>query len=171
MLQNQLFIRQFRLTKWRFFIHSTIRNACSCLNTDYIEFAYPLAKGGVAVHFKDSYQAEEAINNWPGKVFGEKESAHCPRGNSGSKVGFAKDVDTRYCKQQILQILKDKGCTVNDVKRMFHRNTSRPMPVVKIFRESHEDLIDTINTELGLKFFGKKNICGVGEKKESSSLF
>ena len=33
----------------------------SCLNTDYVEFAYPLAKGGVAVHFKDSYQAEEAI--------------------------------------------------------------------------------------------------------------
>ena len=43
-----------------------------CLNTDYVEFAYPLAKGGVAVHFKDSYQTVEAINNWPGKVFREK---------------------------------------------------------------------------------------------------
>ena len=42
---------------------------CSCLNTDYVEFAYPLAKGGVAVDFKDSYQAEEAINNGLGKVF------------------------------------------------------------------------------------------------------
>ena len=128
----------------------------SSLNTNYVEFACPLAKGGVAVHFKDSYQAEEAINNWPGKVFGEKESVHRPRGNSGSKVGFAKNVDPRYSKQQILQILKDKGCTVSDVKRLFHRYTGRPMPVVKIFHESHEDLVDTINTELGLKFNGKQ---------------
>ena len=128
----------------------------SCLNTDYVEFAYPLAKGGVAVHFKDSYQAEEAINSWPGKVFGEKESVHRPRGNSGSKVGFVKNVDPRYSKQQILQILKDKGCTVSDVKRLFHRNTGRPMPVVKIFHESHDNLVDTINTELGLKFNGKQ---------------
>ena len=29
------------------------------------------------------------------------------------------------------------------------------MPVVKIFHESHEDLVDTINTELGLKLNGK----------------
>ena len=29
------------------------------------------------------------------------------------------------------------------------------MPVVKIDLESHEDLVDTINTELGLKFNGK----------------
>ena len=39
---------------------------------------------------------------------------------------------------------------------MIHRNTGRPMPVVKIFHESHEDLVDTINTELGLKFNGKQ---------------
>ena len=32
----------------------------------------------------------------------------------------------------------------------------RPMPVVKIFHESHEDFVDTINTELGLKFNGKQ---------------
>ena len=30
------------------------------------------------------------------------------------------------------------------------------MPVVKIFHDSHEDLVDTINTELGLKFNGKQ---------------
>ena len=29
------------------------------------------------------------------------------------------------------------------------------MPVVKIFYESHEDLVDTINAELGLNFNGK----------------
>ena len=67
-------------------------------------------------------------------------------------------MDPRYSKQQILQILKDKGCTVSDVKRLFHRNTGRPVPVVKIFHESHEDLVDTINTELGLKFNGNKHM-------------
>ena len=66
------------------------------------------------MHFKDSYQAEEAINKWPGKVFGEKESVHRPRDNSGPKVGFVKNVAPRYFKHQILQILKDKGCTVSD---------------------------------------------------------
>ena len=30
------------------------------------------------------------------------------------------------------------------------------MPVVKIIHESHEDLVDTIKTELGLKFNGKQ---------------
>ena len=96
------------------------------------------------MHFNDSYQAEEAINNWSGKVFGEKESVRPPRGNGGPKVSFAKNVDPKYSKQQILQILKDKGCTVNDVKRLFHRNTGRHLPVVKIFHESHEDLVDTL---------------------------
>ena len=64
-------------------------------------------------------------------------------------------MDPRYSKQQILQILNNKGYTVSDVKRLFHRNTGRHMPVVISFHESHEDLVDTINTELGLKFYGK----------------
>ena len=55
------------------------------------------------MHFNDSYQAEEAINNWPGKVFGEKESVHRPRGYSGPKVGFAKNVvpdilNSKFCR-------------------------------------------------------------------------
>ena len=57
------------------------------------------------MHFKDSYQAEETINNWQGKVFGEKESVHRPRDNNGPKVGFVKNVAPRYFKHQILQIL------------------------------------------------------------------
>ena len=39
---------------------------------------------------------------------------------------------------------------VNDVKRLFHRNTGRHMPVVKIFHESHEDLVDTLKQNLDL---------------------
>ena len=135
-------------------INEKLKN--SSLNTENVEFAYPLAKGGVAVHFRDSYQAEKALKNWPGKVFGENESVHRPRGNCGSKVGFAKNVDPRYSKQQILQVFKDKGCKVSDVKRLFHRTTGRPMPVVKIFHESHEELLMTINKDLGLKFNGKQ---------------
>ena len=45
---------------------------------------------------------------------------------------------------------------MSDVKRLFHRTTGRPMPVVKIFHESHEELLITINKELGLKFNGKQ---------------
>ena len=41
--------------------------------TETVEFAYPLVKGGVAHHFKDSQNAQRALDHWPGQVFGEKE--------------------------------------------------------------------------------------------------
>ena len=121
------------------------------------------------MHFKDSHQAEEAINNWPGKVFGEKESVHRPRGNSGPKVGFEKNVDPRYSKQQLSQILKDKGCTVNDVKRLFF--IGGPMLVVQIFHQSHDNLVDTINTELELKFNSKHTYVESERRRIGSALF
>ena len=65
---------------------------------DTVEFAYPLVKGGVALHFKDSQNAQEALDHWPGQVFGEKESVHRPRGISGVKVGFMKNIDPKYSK-------------------------------------------------------------------------
>ena len=121
-----------------------------------VEFAYPLVKGGVALHFKDSQNAQAALENWPGKVFGEKESVHRPRGQSGVKVGYMKNIDPRYSKNYILKFLEEIGCKVRDVRRCYHRGTGRPMPVVKIFHNSHEDLLASINTDFGVKFNGKK---------------
>ena len=121
-----------------------------------VEFAYPLVKGGVALHFKDSQNAQRALDHWPGQVFGEKETVHRPRGQSGITVGYMKNIDPRYSKNFILKLLEESGCKVRDVKRCFHRGTGKPMPVVKIFHNSYEDLTYTINTDFAVKLNGKK---------------
>ena len=71
-------------------------------------------------------------------------------------VGYMKNIDPRYSKNFILKLLEESGCKVRDVKRCFHRGTEKPMPVVKIFHNSYEDLTYTINTDFAVKFNGKK---------------
>lgn len=51
-----------------------------------IEFAYSLARDCIALHFSDSKKAEVTTKDWPGAVFGEKESVHPPAGSSKQKI-------------------------------------------------------------------------------------
>ena len=82
-----------------------------------------------------------------------------PRGQSGITVGYMKNIDPRYSKNFILKLLEESGCKVRDVKRCFHRGTGKPMPVVKIFHNSYEDLTYTINTDFAVKFNGNFCFC------------
>lgn len=133
---------------------------------DKVEFAYPLVKGGIALHFEDSQQAQENLDKWPGKVFGNKESVHRPRGDSGTKIGYLKNIDPRYSDKQVLNLVEVSGCRVSGVRRCFHRGSGKPMPVVKLFHCSHEELLQTIKIDLGLKFNGRKAYVEAERKKK-----
>ena len=143
----------------------------SKVDKDAVEFAYPLVRGGVAIHFKDSFQAKQHLENWPSSVFSETECVHYPKGNIRTKIGFAKNVDPRLSKQQISELFRNSGCKVKDLRRCFHRVTGRPMPVVKLFFETHKELLLTVATELNSKYNGKSTYVEVERRKKVVRCF
>ena len=124
-----------------------------------VEFAYSLPRGGVAIHFNSEEKAEDILENWPGCVFSPTEKPHRIRGKVTSKIGFVKNIDIRLADNQLKSFLVSSGCSVKEVRKVFHRNSGRPMPIRKVTFNSESDLEKAIKLEFPYKINGKQAFC------------
>jgi len=115
-----------------------------CPNTK-VEFAYSLAKGGVAIHTKCKADRDHLLESLPSEAFGGGVK-HLPKGKIG-KVLFIKGVDTSVHLCHITEQLRQGGIEVLDSRRLVRRHTGIPIQVVKITcAEKSVDLL--LNTRL-----------------------
>ena len=125
-------------------------------NIKGVDFAYKLPKGGVVLQFESQDCKKQAENNWPSAVFSGNESVHRPTGKTGNKVGYIRNIDPRFSENSISSFLQKKGLGKVLVKRNFHRNTGKPMPIARVTFETVDLLQRAVTTDLSLVFNGKE---------------
>ena len=119
-----------------------------------IKYAYPLNRGGIAIHTESEEDIELLKSNWPKDAF-----------NSSSSLSFHENaIKLRCIFKNVSVYLKDENIvsevekqlkiTVN-IRRLKYRDTGRPMPVVIVLCNSFEDLQKIFKSEIIL---GKKAV-------------
>jgi len=108
-----------------------------------IDFAYSLAKGGVAIHTTCKEDRDLLLTQLPAESFGSGVK-HTTKGRC-DKVVFIKGVDTSVSECHILEKLREKGINVFETRRLTKRYTGRPTRVVKVKCSEHtaEQLLNT----------------------------
>ena len=111
-----------------------------------IEFAYQLAKGGIAIH---TGTAEER-NQLHSKLIEHKAF----KGGKVSKLGqekskklFIKNVNTKVSTAEIAEKLTQKNIRVGDCKRVVNSFTKRPTRTIRVLVAS-EDIDKALNVEI-----------------------
>jgi len=95
-----------------------------------IDFAYSLAKGGIAIHVNNKLDREVLLSKLPKESFGSG-IKHPPRGNN-TKVAYIKGVDTSVDLQNLSEYLLKSGIVISDIRRLTRRHTGTPTQVVKV---------------------------------------
>ena len=95
-----------------------------------VEFAYSLARGGVAIHTIDQVGRDLLLDRLPEESFGGG-IKHLPKYKSSDTV-FVKGVSTSVSTQEFARVLKDSGIYTIDVRRLTNRGTGKPIRVLKV---------------------------------------
>jgi len=95
-----------------------------------IDFAYSLAKGGVAIHTSCQEDRDLLLAELPAESFGWGVK-HLPKGYCDKTV-FVKGVDTSVSVCQLTGHLLKYGISVIDIRRLTRRHTGKPIHIVKI---------------------------------------
>jgi len=95
-----------------------------------VEFAYSLAKGGVAIHTTCKRDRDLLLEQLPSESFGGG-TKHPPKGRSGKFV-YLKGVDTSLNIGEFIHQLKGKGIEVSEARRLTNHNTGKPTQIVKV---------------------------------------
>ena len=110
-----------------------------------IDFAYSLAKGGVAIHTTCQEDRDLLLAELPSESFGCGVK-HLPKGHCDKTV-FVKGVDTSVSVSQLTGHLLKFGITVIDIRRLSRRHTGKPTHIVKI-KCSENSAKQLLNTRL-----------------------
>jgi len=104
-----------------------IHNFCPDIKIDY---AYSLAKGGIAIHLNSKSDRELLLSKLPQESFGSGVK-HLPRGNNIRGV-YVKGVDTSVDLQYLSEYLLNRGIIISDIRRLTRRHTGTPTQVIKV---------------------------------------
>jgi len=105
-----------------------INQFCTDVKTD---FAYSLAKGGVAIHTQSKEDRNRLLDVLPAESFGGGVVKHPPLGH-GNPAAYIKGIDTSVDVRRITELLSDKGTELSYSRRLTQRYTGRPIRVVKV---------------------------------------
>lgn len=95
-----------------------------------VNYAYSLARGGVAVHTISQSDRDLLINDLPAESFGGGVK-HLPKGYTGEWI-FIKGVDTSVESQCLIDKLQSQGIDIIEIKRLTKRYIGTPTQVVKV---------------------------------------
>jgi len=95
-----------------------------------VDFAYSLAKGGVAIHTTCKSDRDLLLYNSPEESFGGG-VRHPPKGKGGLSV-YVKGVDTSVDVYDFDRIIQKKGVSTSDIRRLTKRYTGKPTQVIKV---------------------------------------
>ena len=130
-----------------------------------IDFAYPLVKGGIAIHTQSKEQRDLLIEQLPIDSFqgGKK----CTLSKVRPKPVFVKNVDTKVNAKEIEIQLKSRGIDVSECKRIVNQNSQKPTRTIKVTVKSEEDQIKLISN---FDFKVGTSICNIEKQKYSKVI-
>ena len=122
-----------------------------------IDFIYPLAKGGIAVHLPTEQEAnllqEQAGNIYPNSI--------CRKPSSVTKKKIIiKNISPKYSQEDIQANLSDKYKKSFEVKRFHSRINKKPLPIILIITENSLH----VKTADKIQIFGKDYLCETYKK-------
>lgn len=121
-----------------------------------VDYAYKLPQGGVVLQFEDKEARDRAEENWPEELFSPKESVHRPTGKRKKVVGYIRNIDPRLSEKSISEFLDKEGLSAVSVRRQYHRESGKPMPIAKVSFESVEVLESAVEREFSLTFNNRR---------------
>ena len=74
-------------------------------------------------------------------------------------AGYLKNIDIKIKDSQLQEFLESKECKVQQVRRVFHRNGKKPMPIRRAYFASSPDLSKACNIVYPFKLNGKQAFC------------
>ena len=95
-----------------------------------VEFAYSLAKGGVAIHTYNTQDRDILLNKLPSESFGGG-IKHLPKSTKVDTV-FIKGVCTSIAVEHLKTYFSTRNIGVLDIRRLVNKTTGRPIQVVKV---------------------------------------
>ena len=95
-----------------------------------IEFAYPLVKGGIAIHTSDKESRDALFQQLSQESFGGGKKTKLKAKKTGSV--FIKNLDTKVSTKEIETKLKECGIEPIECKRIVYSSTQRPTQTVKV---------------------------------------
>ena len=95
-----------------------------------VDFAYSLAKGGVAIHTVDKIGRDILLDKLPEESFGGG-FKHFPKNKCLDTV-FVKGVCSSVSTQEFTNVLNDAGIETIEVRRLINRRTGKPIRVLKV---------------------------------------
>jgi len=111
-----------------------------------VDFAYQLARGGVAIHAHSLHDRNTLLSNLPKESFGGG-IKHLPKGKCSDTV-FIKGVGISTHLQEVTQqLLQRLSVRVLDIRRLVKRISGRPTPVVKV-RCTHDSVERLLNSKI-----------------------
>jgi len=131
---------------------------CYC-PTVKVEFAYSLAKGGVAIHTSNGSDRDTLLNGLPRESFGGG-IKHPPKCSPTNSV-FLKGVDTSVDLSQVKQCLHSRGVTILEARRLTNRFTGKPTRVIKV-RCSEESVKCLLNLQISIN----NKVCVVEQERQ-----
>ena len=119
-----------------------------------IKYAYPLNRGGLAIHTESEADIDLLKTNWPEEAFKGSSSLSFHENDVKPRCIF-KNVSPHLIDEYIVsEIEKQLKISIN-IRRLKYRDTGRPMPVVLVTCSSFEDLQIIFKSEVTL---GNKTI-------------
>ena len=128
-----------------------------------IDYAYQLARGGIAIHVKSIEDRDLLFQKLTPESFGGGKK-HFPLVEKPSFI-FVKGVDTSYHHTELVNSLLTKGLHIQSARRLLNRDTGRPTQTIKISCDS--TVAEKLVKEVELSVNGKK--CAF-EKARSISI-
>ena len=95
-----------------------------------ISLAHRLAEGGIVLYTKEDITAQEVIQEWPEKLFGEKAVVHQIKSTKPvSSVAYIRNVPVSCTLASVVVALPNFK-TIS-LRRLRYYDTGKPMPIVK----------------------------------------
>ena len=112
-----------------------------------VEFAYPLVKGGVAIHTKNKEDRYILLEHLAGKAFGSCKISKLSR--IRNKFVFIKKVDVKVSIEEISSKLESLNIPIIECKRIINSRTQRPTKTIKV-TINNKDLENLLRTEISI---------------------
>ena len=124
-----------------------------------VDYAYALAKGGIAIHTANKADRDFLRYNLPKESFGGG-IKHPPKGNC-NKVLFVKGVDTKVDLGEFTKYLISLGVAVTSIRRLIRRHSGRPTQVIKVTCEEQ-----SASKLLHTKVLVNRKLCAVETQRQ-----
>jgi len=124
-----------------------------------VDFAYSLAKGGVAIHTTCKSDRDLLLEQLPAESFG-RGTKYLPKGHC-AKCIYLKGVDTSIDIGELSDQLKRKGIQITEGRRLTNRYTGKPTQIVKVSCAE-----DSANFLLATKLTINNKTCSVERERE-----